>query len=76
LVCRAQPVQVKTLEEIFNDEDDEKTCQLRLLGQKCTTGDSTLDDVLGGGIRTGMIWEVVGERYSDRLFLFSMLIVL
>lgn len=27
-----------------------------------TTGDAVLDSVLGGGIRTGMIWELVGER--------------
>lgn len=28
-----------------------------------TTGDLGLDGALGGGIRTGMIWEIVGERY-------------
>ena len=27
-----------------------------------TTGDQTLDRVLGGGVRTGMVWEFVGER--------------
>ena len=26
-----------------------------------TTGDATLDEMLGGGIRVGMIWEFVGE---------------
>ena len=26
-----------------------------------TTGDETLDKILGGGIRTGMVWEIVGE---------------
>jgi len=30
--------------------------------EEFTTGDSRLDKSLGGGIRTGMIWEVVGER--------------
>ena len=29
---------------------------------RCTTGDTHLDEALGGGIRTGMIWEVFGER--------------
>jgi DNA repair protein RAD57 len=29
-----------------------------------TTGDKELDDALGGGIRTGMVWEVVGQRYD------------
>ena len=26
-----------------------------------TTGVATLDDAIGGGVRTGMIWEFVGE---------------
>ncbi|KAF8226173.1 hypothetical protein L208DRAFT_1144307, partial [Tricholoma matsutake] len=30
-------------------------------GEEFTTGDSRLDEALGGGIRTGMIWEVAGE---------------
>jgi DNA repair protein RAD57 len=30
--------------------------------EKFTTGDPELDGMLGGGIRTGMLWEVVGER--------------
>jgi DNA repair protein RAD57 len=29
-----------------------------------TTGDDGLDLALGGGVRTGMIWEVVGERLA------------
>lgn len=27
-----------------------------------TTGDTLLDEMLGGGIRVGMVWEFVGER--------------
>lgn len=27
-----------------------------------TTGSEVLDGMLGGGLRTGMVWEVVGER--------------
>src|SRR6267154_2280313 len=27
-----------------------------------TTGDTKLDEMLGGGIRVGMVWEFVGER--------------
>lgn len=33
--------------------------------EKFTTGDVVLDKALGGGIRTGMVWEVVGERYAS-----------
>ena len=32
-----------------------------------TTGDPGLDDVLGGGIRTGMVWECAGERCDGQL---------
>ena len=27
-----------------------------------TTGDEVVDNVLGGGIRTGMVWELCGEK--------------
>lgn len=30
--------------------------------EKITTGDAHLDEVLGGGIRTGMLWDVSGEK--------------
>lgn len=32
------------------------------LDELFSTGDTTLDQALGGGIRTGMLWEIVGER--------------
>lgn len=32
-----------------------------------TTGDAVLDRALGGGIRTGIVWELVGERYVSIL---------
>ncbi|KZV65848.1 hypothetical protein PENSPDRAFT_586196, partial [Peniophora sp. CONT] len=31
-----------------------------------TTGDKTLDKMLGGGMRTGMVWEIVGEGASGK----------
>ncbi|KAJ2975086.1 hypothetical protein NUW54_g11786 [Trametes sanguinea] len=34
--------------------------------EKFTTGDSHLDDVLGGGIRTGMLWEISGENNAGK----------
>ena len=40
--------------DILDNEEDEYF----------TTGDVVLDRALGGGIRTGMVWEVVGERYA------------
>lgn len=35
-------------------------------GEEFTTGDSRLDEALGGGIRTGMIWEVAGESSAGK----------
>lgn len=32
--------------------------------EKFSTGDGILDKALGGGISTGMLWEVVGERWA------------
>lgn len=32
--------------------------------EKITTGDAALDHALGGGFRTGMLWEIVGERLA------------
>jgi len=32
-------------------------------GSCISTGDGGLDHVLGGGIRTGLLWEFAGERY-------------
>lgn len=31
-------------------------------GRMFSIGDPILDEALGGGLRTGMIWEIVGER--------------
>ena len=31
------------------------------IGAKFTTGDKLLDQALGGGIRTGLLWEFCGE---------------
>lgn len=34
--------------------------------EKFTAGDAELDSMLGGGIRTGMLWEVVGESAAGK----------
>ena len=31
-------------------------------GDVITTGDASLDEILGDGIKVGMIWQLVGER--------------
>lgn len=37
-------------------------------GESFTTGDIDLDSALGGGVRTGMVWEIVGQRYCRIAF--------
>jgi hypothetical protein len=70
--CKSPPLEIKRIVDAvlsaspwpeinrvdtLDDEDDEHF----------TTGDVVLDRALGGGIRTGMVWEVVGERYAQIL---------
>lgn len=31
--------------------------------ERISTGDANLDSLIGGGIVTGAIWEIVGERF-------------
>ena len=38
--------------------DEYPTC-----AETFTTGSEVLDSMLGSGLRTGMVWEVVGERW-------------
>jgi DNA repair protein RAD57 len=53
-VLNAIPLRrLNVLEDIAHDGDE-----------KFSTGDAILDIALEGGIRTGMVWEVVGERYT------------
>lgn len=54
-VCKSNPIQALTLAELFSSPKSYGIC---------TSGDPVLDVALGGGFRTGMIWEVVGERLT------------
>ncbi|KAG7452751.1 P-loop containing nucleoside triphosphate hydrolase protein [Guyanagaster necrorhizus] len=65
--CRISPLEAKRIVQILFQED---LCGIQSLKElvhegeeKFTTGDEHLDGALGGGIRTGMLWEVVGERF-------------
>lgn len=54
VVCKEHAQQPCSLEDVdLGDDDDDMF----------TTGDADLDHALGGGIRTGMLWEVAGQRY-------------
>ena len=55
-----------TIDLICNELHEEPTSILRdgihLEDESFTTGESQLDEALGGGIRTGMLWEICGEK--------------
>ncbi|KXN82545.1 hypothetical protein AN958_02396 [Leucoagaricus sp. SymC.cos] len=53
-VCQNQCGSSFVFKTLERTEDDD--------GRVLSLGDAILDDALGGGFRTGMIWEVVGER--------------
>lgn len=68
--CKASPVEIKRLVDIVLSRIPQRPLQrldnLRSEGDELfSTGDSVLDKALGGGIRTGMVWEVVGERLAN-----------
>ncbi len=77
--CKLSPVEVKkTLEKLLDavpliDLDRLDTFPA---DEIFTTGDQILDKAIGGGIRTGMIWEVVGERYFFELSLYCLFTLL
>jgi DNA repair protein RAD57 len=54
LWCKQITIVPRTLEEVLKAGAD----------QGFTTGDEIIDRVLGGGIRTGSVWEFVGERFA------------
>jgi len=63
--CKTSPVQVKQIfDKVLNSVPLLKFDTLDTLpdDEIFTTGDTTLDAALGGGIRTCMVWEVAGER--------------
>lgn len=51
-VCKELAPRSNSVKELDRERSD-----------KFTTGDPGLDATIGGGIRTGMVWELVGERY-------------
>ncbi|KAK0483384.1 P-loop containing nucleoside triphosphate hydrolase protein [Armillaria novae-zelandiae] len=68
--CRISPSEVKRIVEILFQDD---LCGIQTLqelvherNENITTGDEHLDRALGGGIRTGMLWEVVGESAAGK----------
>ncbi|KAK7043699.1 DNA repair protein rhp57 [Paramarasmius palmivorus] len=54
--CKSKPIQTQTLSE----------CLATSRPGTCTSGDRILDDALGGGFQSGMVWEVVGESAAGK----------
>ncbi|KAJ7940253.1 hypothetical protein B0H13DRAFT_2299292 [Mycena leptocephala] len=49
IVCQNNAPQIRSLADVAEDPE-----------QVWSTGDSYLDAALGGGLRTGMVWEILG----------------
>ncbi|KAG6376048.1 hypothetical protein JVT61DRAFT_2016 [Boletus reticuloceps] len=66
--CRLPPSEVnKIISHIYREHAQPSRPLQSFLShadESFTTGDSELDTILGGGIMTAMVWEVVGERYG------------
>jgi len=52
MICERLNTPVPSLTDVVDDGID-----------TISTGDPVLDKLLGGGIRTGMLWEFAGEGY-------------
>jgi DNA repair protein RAD57 len=63
--CRLAPQAVQTIVDSIAHTLARPPSLLRDVvrngSETITTGDATLDEMLGGGIRVGMVWEFVGE---------------
>ena len=55
-ICREHAQPLRSLQQVLTDTHE-----------SFTTGDAELDSMLGGGIASGTVWEVVGERYLCHL---------
>ncbi|KAH0830479.1 P-loop containing nucleoside triphosphate hydrolase protein [Lanmaoa asiatica] len=55
LICREHAQPLRPLQAFLPGTDE-----------SFTTGDSELDSILGGGVTTGMVWEVVGESAAGK----------
>ncbi|KAJ6547324.1 P-loop containing nucleoside triphosphate hydrolase protein [Mycena capillaripes] len=55
-VCQNNPSQIRPLADVM-EEDQERVC---------STGDTYLDAALGGGLRTGMVWEIFGQSAAGK----------
>ncbi|KAJ7219052.1 P-loop containing nucleoside triphosphate hydrolase protein, partial [Mycena pura] len=62
--CRISPLEAKSILDSVCQNNAPQIRSLSSVSEQescCTTGDSYLDVALGGGLRTGMVWEIFGE---------------
>ena len=65
--CRIPVAELENLIDLVCDELFQSPRTIRTVdrigGEVFTTGEPYLDEALGGGIRTGMVWEIAGEKW-------------
>uniref|UniRef100_A0A8H7Y292 RecA family profile 1 domain-containing protein n=1 Tax=Psilocybe cubensis TaxID=181762 RepID=A0A8H7Y292_PSICU len=71
--CKASPIEIKRIVDAVLGSlplhSFDRLSNLSLwddADEKFSTGDAILDNALGGGIRTGMLWEIVGESSAGK----------
>ncbi|CAK5279544.1 unnamed protein product [Mycena citricolor] len=67
--CRISPLEAKAILEVVCLNSAPRAVSLEEssnVEQMISTGDSQIDTALGGGIRTGMVWEVFGESAAGK----------
>ncbi|KDQ59487.1 hypothetical protein JAAARDRAFT_623123 [Jaapia argillacea MUCL 33604] len=68
--CRIPPSEAQAIVDCISREKSQPCPLLEDVCQQgsevITTGDTRLDNILCGGLRTGMIWEVVGESSAGK----------
>ena len=79
--CKTSPLEIKRITNaVLNAIPLHKLNILESVAhdgdEKFSTGDVILDNALEGGMRTGMVWEIVGERYvlayKTRLYMYAL----
>ncbi|KAJ6623394.1 P-loop containing nucleoside triphosphate hydrolase protein [Mycena sp. CBHHK59/15] len=69
--CRISPLEAKCILDAVCTSNAPHFSSLAVavdqdLEEICTTGDRYLDVALGGGLRTGMVWEIFGESAAGK----------
>ncbi|KAJ7632401.1 P-loop containing nucleoside triphosphate hydrolase protein [Roridomyces roridus] len=67
--CKISPLDAKALINTVCENNSPQLQSLAVVSDQdlvCSTGDNYLDAALGGGLRTGLVWEVFGQSSAGK----------